>query len=38
VADVPKLVEAGANIIGGCCGTNPEYIRRAAAVLRAGKS
>lgn len=37
VADVPKLVEAGANIIGGCCGTNPEYIRRAAAVLRAGK-
>lgn len=21
------LVEAGANIIGGCCGTNPEYIR-----------
>ena len=34
VADVPKLVEAGADIIGGCCGTNPEYIRRAAAVLR----
>lgn len=34
VADVPKLVEAGADVIGGCCGTNPEYIRRAAAVLR----
>ena len=34
VADVPKLVEAGANLIGGCCGTSPEYIRRAAAVLR----
>jgi len=25
---VPKLVEAGANIIGGCCGTGPEHIRR----------
>lgn len=24
---VPKLVEAGANIIGGCCGTNPEHIK-----------
>ena len=23
----PDLVSAGASIIGGCCGTNPEYIR-----------
>lgn len=23
-----ELVEAGANIIGGCCGTTPEYIRK----------
>ena len=23
----PKLVAAGANIIGGCCGTTPEHIR-----------
>lgn len=22
----PQLVKAGVNIIGGCCGTNPEYI------------
>ncbi len=22
-----RLVDAGANIIGGCCGTNPEFIR-----------
>ncbi|TVR70719.1 MAG: methionine synthase [Spirochaetaceae bacterium] len=22
----PKLVAAGASIVGGCCGTNPEYI------------
>jgi len=33
VADVPKLLDSGASLIGGCCGTNPEYIRRAAAVL-----
>jgi 5-methyltetrahydrofolate--homocysteine methyltransferase len=24
---VPALVEAGARIIGGCCGTTPEHIR-----------
>jgi len=24
----PEFVRAGANMIGGCCGTNPEYIRR----------
>lgn len=24
---VPKLIEAGANIIGGCCGTTPEHIK-----------
>ncbi|MDR2472079.1 MAG: homocysteine S-methyltransferase family protein [Tannerella sp.] len=23
---VPKLIKAGANIIGGCCGTTPEHI------------
>jgi len=26
-----KLAEAGASIIGGCCGTTPEHIRRFAA-------
>ncbi len=24
---VPDLIKAGANIIGGCCGTTPEHIR-----------
>jgi len=24
---VPELINAGANIIGGCCGTTPEHIR-----------
>ncbi|MFQ3619790.1 MAG: homocysteine S-methyltransferase family protein [Spirochaetales bacterium] len=30
---VPALVEAGADIIGGCCGTSPEFIRKIAQVL-----
>lgn len=32
-AIVPQLVEAGAGIIGGCCGTGPEHIRRIAEIL-----
>jgi 5-methyltetrahydrofolate--homocysteine methyltransferase len=31
---VNQLAEAGANIIGGCCGTTPEHIRAIAAALR----
>lgn len=30
---VGRLVEAGASIIGGCCGTTPEHIRAMAAEL-----
>lgn len=30
------LAGAGAGILGGCCGTTPEYIRQLAAVLRPG--
>jgi 5-methyltetrahydrofolate--homocysteine methyltransferase len=26
-AHVPALLEAGASFIGGCCGTNPDFIR-----------
>jgi methionine synthase I (cobalamin-dependent) len=32
---VPELVKAGANFIGGCCGTNPEFIRAIAESVRA---
>ncbi len=36
---VPDLIKAGANIIGGCCGTTPEHIRAVrAAVDRYHKS
>jgi methionine synthase I (cobalamin-dependent) len=32
-----KLRDAGANFIGGCCGTSPEFIRVLARALRSGK-
>ncbi|HRF60316.1 MAG TPA: bifunctional homocysteine S-methyltransferase/methylenetetrahydrofolate reductase [Fimbriimonadaceae bacterium] len=31
-----RLVEEGANIIGGCCGTTPEHIRRLRELIDAG--
>lgn len=30
---VPALLEAGANFVGGCCGTSPDFIRAMAASL-----
>jgi 5-methyltetrahydrofolate--homocysteine methyltransferase len=30
---VPHLIDAGANIIGGCCGTTPSHIREIAQLL-----
>ena len=35
-AHMERLVEAGAGIIGGCCGTTPEYIRKTAERIRGG--
>ncbi len=32
-AKVPALIEAEASFIGGCCGTNPDFIRSASAVI-----
>ena len=32
-AHVTSLLEAGVSIIGGCCGTNPEYIKKIRAVV-----
>jgi len=31
---VKELVAAGANIVGGCCGTTPEHIRHIARLLK----
>jgi homocysteine S-methyltransferase len=34
---VKDLVEAGASLVGGCCGAGPEHIRAAAALLGRGR-
>ena len=31
---VPELVQAGANFIGGCCGTEPSFIRETGKTLK----
>ena len=31
---VPELIDAGANIIGGCCGTTSEHIRKIAEAIK----
>jgi 5-methyltetrahydrofolate--homocysteine methyltransferase len=35
---VPELIEAGANFIGGCCGTNPSFVRALSRVLQSTRS
>jgi len=35
---VPLILKAGANFIGGCCGTSPGFIRAICAVLSSSKS
>ena len=37
-AHIPPLIEAGANILGGCCGSGPEHIRKIAAVIARRRS
>jgi 5-methyltetrahydrofolate--homocysteine methyltransferase len=32
--DYPALLDAGCNIVGACCGSDPEHIRRIAATVR----
>ena len=34
---VAELLQAGANVIGGCCGTSPAHIRAMAAAVRASQ-
>ena len=31
---IPQMTKNGARIIGGCCGTNPDYIKRMAELIR----
>jgi homocysteine S-methyltransferase len=34
---IRQLVDAGARLVGGCCGTGPDHIRAAAAVVGRGR-
>lgn len=34
VSFIPEIIKNGANLIGGCCGTNPDYIRSMAEILK----
>lgn len=33
-AGYPAILDAGANLVGACCGSTPEHIRRIAAVVK----
>ena len=35
--DYPALLDAGCNIVGACCGSDPEHIKRIAQVVRSRK-
>jgi 5-methyltetrahydrofolate--homocysteine methyltransferase len=35
-AQIRELVETGADIVGGCCGTTPEHIRRIRQYMKEG--
>ncbi len=37
VSHFPALLEAGAGFVGGCCGTNPAFIKALTAYLAVGK-
>jgi 5-methyltetrahydrofolate--homocysteine methyltransferase len=30
---IPRIIANGARLVGGCCGTDPDYVRRMAAVI-----
>lgn len=33
VGYIPAVLEAGANVVGGCCGTDPDYIRKMSEII-----
>jgi 5-methyltetrahydrofolate--homocysteine methyltransferase len=34
---IPQMIKNGAGLVGGCCGTNPDYIRRMAEIIKGEK-
>ncbi|RPI71110.1 MAG: hypothetical protein EHM47_10925, partial [Ignavibacteriales bacterium] len=37
VQHIPQLLTAGADFIGGCCGTNPEFIKALKQEMNSAK-
>ena len=33
VKHIPAIIDSGADIVGGCCGTDPDYIRAMADII-----
>ena len=33
VSYIPQIIENGVNIVGGCCGTDPDYIKRMSEIV-----
>jgi 5-methyltetrahydrofolate--homocysteine methyltransferase len=33
ITNIPLIIQKGAHLVGGCCGTDPEYIRRMADII-----
>jgi 5-methyltetrahydrofolate--homocysteine methyltransferase len=31
---IPQIIKNGINIVGGCCGTNPDYIARMSEIVK----
>ena len=36
VGFIPAIIEAGANVVGGCCGTRPEHVRKMSELIHKG--
>jgi len=34
VRHIPQMIKNGANLVGGCCGTNPDYIKKMAGIIK----
>jgi len=34
---IPEIIKKGANIIGGCCGTDPHYIEKISQIIKQSK-
>ncbi|UCC41823.1 MAG: homocysteine S-methyltransferase family protein [Candidatus Aminicenantes bacterium] len=34
VSFISPMIKSGANLIGGCCGTNPDYIKKMAGIIK----